>query len=126
MTDIKKFQMDYSSGAKEFDANSHLKAMYKTPEWESFRARFLYLNPRCYACGEDSVAVDHLIAHKGDELLFKKPDNMIPLCVKCHNTVTAKFDRFPKQKYREKLVWLSYQRVLRSLSFSVKVISYER
>lgn len=122
---IPKFKPDTSTGAEVFDGNGHLKAMYKTPEWERFRARFLAVNPKCYACGEESCVVDHLVAHKGDEMLFKKIDNMIPMCTRCHNTVTAKFDRYAKQKYREKLVWLSYQRGLRTLSFPVKVILYE-
>lgn len=124
MSEIKKFSPELTTSAKKFDPNSHIREMYKTAEWNDFRIRFLNVNKKCYACGVPAVAVDHLVAHKGDMALFTKPDNMIPLCTKCHNTVTAKFDRFPVQKYVDKLKWFAQQRMIRGLAFPVKVVPY--
>lgn len=56
--------------------------------------------------------VDHLVPHKGDEKLFQASGNHIPLCAKCHNTVTGKFD----YKYstggsiEEKTSWMNTER----------------
>jgi len=81
--------------------------------WEAYRLRFLAINKECYACGKPAEVVDHLKPHKGDEFLFKKTDNHIPLCTVCHNTVTTLFDR----RYRvgdsitKKIEWLSRKRV---------------
>ena len=80
--------------------------------WEAYRLKFLALNPECYACGKRATEVDHLTPHQGDEKLFKKTDNHIPLCESCHSTVTAKFD----MKYRagnpitDKIRWLNSRR----------------
>ena len=76
---------------------------------------------------------DHLTPHKGDKDLFVKMGNHIPLCHKCHNTVTSKFDRNSRgteEEVREKVAWLNHQRgrheILRGVKFpSVKVLRYE-
>jgi 5-methylcytosine-specific restriction endonuclease McrA len=81
--------------------------------WEKYRARFLSINPECYACAKPANVCDHLIPHQGDEKLFRKLDNHIPLCFACHNTVTGLFDC----KYRagnpvtKKIAWLNRNRV---------------
>jgi 5-methylcytosine-specific restriction endonuclease McrA len=81
--------------------------------WERYRIRFLRVNPECYACAKKSVVVDHLVPHQGDERLFKKLDNHIPLCISCHNTVTAKFDRnyVAGSPITEKIKWLNQNRM---------------
>lgn len=81
--------------------------------WEKYRRRFLEVNNECYSCGRPATVVDHLIPHQGDEVLFKKLDNHIPLCEICHNTVTTKFDRNyrPGNPVTEKIKWLSRNRM---------------
>lgn len=75
--------------------------------------------------------MDHLVAHKGDKELFEKTGNHVPLCVVCHNTVTAKFDA----KYvvgasvEPKTQWMNETRarteIQKDKKFpSVKVIKY--
>lgn len=82
-------------------------------DWERYRARFLAINPECYACAKPAVVVDHLKPHQGDQQLFEKLDNHLPLCISCHNTVTTKFDR----QYRagnpitDKIKWLNRNRI---------------
>lgn len=89
------------------------QAMYKSEAWIRYCDKFLAVNPECYACGKKATEVDHLIPHKGDELLFKKLDNHLPLCKSCHSTVTMKFD----VRHRgigvnlEKIKWLNHRRI---------------
>jgi 5-methylcytosine-specific restriction endonuclease McrA len=125
MTKIPRFKPSRGTADKVFNGNARVEAMYKTREWQRFRARYLMVNQKCYACGSKSTVVDHLVVHRGDITLFEKPDNMIPLCEYCHNTVTGLFDRHPVQKYQEKLVWLARARARNELSFRVKVIPYK-
>lgn len=112
-------------GAKIFNPNSHIDAMYKG-EWEDYSKRFLAYNPRCYCCGEHSQATDHIRPHKGDPEIFWKTDNLIPLCHRCHNTITAKFDRvYVKNKeelLHDKLKWIKGCRFFNDLTFSIKVV----
>lgn len=90
------------------------QALYRADDsWRKYCARFLALNPKCYACGERATVVDHLVPHKGDEKLFKATDNHIPLCERDHNTVTGKFDyRYvPGSSIQAKVDWLNARRV---------------
>lgn len=111
-----------NQSSKKFNGRAGIEAMYKTAEWEKYSRNYLSINTRCYTCGDKSQAVDHLKAHKGDEILFWKLDNMIPLCHRCHNYCTAVFDKFVVQKFNEKLNWLSRIREKNSLDFRVKVV----
>lgn len=80
-------------------------------DWFVYRKRFLHYNKSCYACGsEKDLHVDHLVAHKGNDYLFKKLDNHIPLCSKCHGIVTALFDRSKVPRTMEKLEWFKSKR----------------
>lgn len=110
-----------SSGAKEFKK----KNPYLTKEWIQFRARFLKHNPTCYACGEKANVCDHLVKWKvdPDKLFLNKNDNFIPLCDKCHNTITGLFDQHLIPKTNEKLKWLVNMRLKHDISTKVKVIS---
>jgi 5-methylcytosine-specific restriction protein A len=96
---------------RNFNGRKRIDAMYDT-EWESYRESFLRINPECYACGETATVVDHLRPHKGDETLFKKTDNHIPLCAICHNTVTTLFDRNFRigSPITKKIEWLNRNR----------------
>lgn len=123
MKRIKSFSPT-NSGGKKFNSRSHIEAMYKNSVWVNYSKKFLEINVRCYCCGNLSQVTDHLAAHKGNVELFKKNDNHIPLCFKCHNTATSLFDRFYTPKTKEKLEWLARCRSKNNLSFKVYVIPY--
>lgn len=97
---------------RSFNGRRAIDKMYDA-DWEKYRGKFLAINNECYACGKPSQVVDHLIPHQGDQKLFEKLDNHIPLCIKCHNTATAKFDK----NYRagnpvtDKIQWLNSRRI---------------
>jgi hypothetical protein len=110
------------NGFKKFDGHAAWDALYKTPAWTKYREKFLAINQKCYSCGHKATVVDHLVAHKGDINLFMKLDNHIPLCDKCHNFITGKFDRGPIQKITEKLMFLSSNRQRNNLDFKIKVL----
>lgn len=111
---------------RSFNGRKKIDAMYDS-KWESYRRRFLDVNPECYACGHPATVVDHIQAHKGDINLFWKVDNYIPLCVVDHNTVTTKFER--KQTglatVVKKIKWLNDKRLSLGLSKKVKVLPFE-
>jgi DNA-directed RNA polymerase subunit N (RpoN/RPB10) len=113
-----------AEGQKTFNGRARIDAMYHNPEWRQYSREYLRINTRCYSCGSPSEAVDHVKIHRGDESLFTKIDNMIPLCFKCHNTVTALFDRYAVQKLEEKMMWLSQSRQMNELTFRVSVVPY--
>ena len=102
-------------------------ALYDTAAWRAHTLKFLKINEKCYACGKESEVVDHLQPHRGDVKLFTKPDNMIPLCHKCHNTVTALFDKrhVEGKSIGPKLTWLKNKRMALDLSFKVMVVPWE-
>ncbi len=112
------------SSGRAFNGRKHIEMLYSTPDWQKYRVRFLNENPYCYADKEPATVVDHLIPHQGNLKLFWKEDNFLPLCKKCHDTVTALFDR----RYRagnsidNKLRWLKSMRVTRDLSHRVKIV----
>lgn len=59
--------------------------------WQRARAAFLLLNPLCVMCeakGRTTAAsvVDHIVPHKGDEILFWDSANWQPLCRACHDS----------------------------------------
>lgn len=93
-------------------------------DWEKYRIKYLALNQKCYSCGDKSTVVDHLVPHQGDEKLFRKTDNHIPLCQICHNKVTALFDRRHRAgiNVNPKIQWMNANRFNRGLTFRVKVL----
>jgi 5-methylcytosine-specific restriction endonuclease McrA len=113
-------------GAKKYNARKNRDKLYDQ-DWFKYRDRFLKANPKCYSCGQKSTVVDHLVAHKGDIGLFEKLDNHLPLCKKCHDTITARFDKdWTPEKFEQKLHFLSAMRVKHSVSTSVKVLGRYR
>lgn len=107
------------------------QSLHKTAEWVKFRARFIELNKECYSCGERTEVVDHLEPSKGRQDVFERTGNHIPLCGRCHNTVTGKFDYkySPGGDLTPKIQWLNTERakneVLKSRKFpKVKAIKY--
>jgi 5-methylcytosine-specific restriction endonuclease McrA len=102
-----------ATNSRSFNGRKKIEAMYDH-NWEKYRKRFLAVNPTCYACGAVAIVVDHLRPHQGDETLFKKLDNHIPLCIVCHNTVTSLFDRRFRagNSIQKKIDWLSRNRIV--------------
>lgn len=65
--------------------------------WQQARARFLLEHPLCAICAITSrtaaaTVVDHIIPHRGDQLLFWDEANWQPCCESCHNSKTARED----------------------------------
>ena len=118
---IKKFSPKKFEG-KKFNSNAAVEKLYKSDDWQSYSRKFLEINDRCYACGARSQVTDHIKAHKGSVELFWKVDNYLPLCFKCHNTITAKFDREKVQKYEAKLRWIAWMRSTNDIGIKVKVV----
>jgi 5-methylcytosine-specific restriction protein A len=68
-----------------------------TKQWSKASKQFLRDNPLCVHCKDEGLIraateVDHIIAHKGDQLLFWLPDNLQALCKPCHSRKTIKED----------------------------------
>ncbi len=108
-----------------FNGRANIDRMYDF-KWEKYRERFLLVNFYCYSCGARATIVDHLIPHQGDEKLFKKLDNHIPLCKKCHDYITAKFDRYFRKgsPIIPKLTWIANNRKLNGVTFKVIVLGH--
>lgn len=108
---------------RSFNGRSAVDSLYDLV-WEKYSKAFLKENPKCYACGSFSQAVDHIRPHKSDKDLFQKLDNHLPLCHKCHNTITAKFDRYykPGQPITDKLRWISAKRSEHGVTVRVRVM----
>lgn len=69
------------------------KRWYNTARWHQLRlAIFLRDLFTCKKCGhlEGNTALlvcDHIVPHRGDELLFWDETNLQTLCKRCHDTV---------------------------------------
>jgi len=66
-------------------------------KWQKARKIFLAEHPLCVECESNEKVtaanvVDHIIAHKGDQVLFWDESNWQPLCATCHNIKTATQD----------------------------------
>lgn len=68
---------------------------YHTVEWKQFRAAYLKEKPPCRVCLEDKGVVtparvcDHIVPiRKGGDKF--NPENIQPLCVRCHNAKCAR------------------------------------
>lgn len=118
----KQFKPKRGSGGPVFNGRAKIDAMYDSSDWRSYSKLFLSKNPTCYACGKLSQVVDHIEAHKGDVWKFWKVDNFMPLCIYCHNTITAKFDSKPIPDKEGKLNWLAITRRLNDCSVRVLVV----
>lgn len=115
------FKRKRESSNKRFNPRKDRDKMYDST-WSIYARIFLNVNKNCYACGKHASVVDHLVPHKGDEALFKKVDNHIPLCKKHHDTITALFDRHDIPKYKEKLEYLAKIRLETGTTSVVRVL----
>ncbi|WP_350343240.1 HNH endonuclease signature motif containing protein [Proteinivorax tanatarense] len=72
--------------------------------WRKARARFLKVHPLCVRCNSEgklikATVVDHIIPHRGDELLFWDESNWQALCKRCHDRKTRNKDQYREYKY---------------------------
>lgn len=56
--------------------------------WRKARAEFLAINPRCSwpGCTTPASVVDHVMPHRGNQVLFWNRANWQALCAHCHNS----------------------------------------
>ncbi len=64
-------------------------------KWRDARAAYLRRNPLCAQCWKEgrltpATVVDHIVPHRGDQLLFWDQDNWQSLCRRCHDRKTGK------------------------------------
>ena len=63
------------------------------------RAAFLAQHPLCAACQAQgrvvrATVVDHVVPHRGDQVLFWDETNWAPACKPCHDAKTAREGRW--------------------------------
>lgn len=66
------------------------RKLYKTARWQRLREYHLAQQPLCAWCMqqdivEEATVVHHKKAHKGDEVLFFDPENLLSLCKPHHD-----------------------------------------
>lgn len=115
------------SSSRKFDGNKVSTDLYDK-EWMEYSRKFLKHNSKCYSCGNKSQVTDHLVPHRGDQELFWKSDNYLPLCTRCHNKVTALFDKRSGRGVLslEKLKWLADNRVRNDITLKVLIIPIDK
>ena len=74
-----------------------------TRRWQQARDRFLKTHPlcvRCQAAGKltPATVVDHIVPHRGDQVLFWDQNNWQALCKPCHDRKTMTEDRLFEYK----------------------------
>jgi 5-methylcytosine-specific restriction protein A len=62
--------------------------------WQKARLWWLRQHPLCAECAREGVVraadvVDHVVPHRGDEVLFWDVDNWMSLCKRCHDRKTG-------------------------------------
>ena len=87
-----------SSNKKQFDKlRGSSNARGYTYKWQKARLAYLFLHPLCVECSDlglvvAATVVDHVMPHKGDQVLFWDQSNWQSLCATCHNRKTATKD----------------------------------
>ena len=119
----KSFKPNNSTGVRVFNGKQRIDNMYKG-DWAKYSKEFLKVNTKCYCCGQRSEAVDHIKVHLGDRKLFWERENHIPLCHRCHNTITGKFDRKIPQDLSGKMKYLFQNRQRNDLNFAVLIVPF--
>jgi 5-methylcytosine-specific restriction protein A len=66
--------------------------------WRKLRAAFIAENPLCVFCQRDgrvtpAAVVDHIVAHKGNEILLLDWNNLQSLCKHHHDSTKQKLER---------------------------------
>jgi 5-methylcytosine-specific restriction protein A len=86
------------SRPKAYEATRVGRHLYADPRWKGkhgLRLRVLREEPlcgECYKAGHvvPSAEVDHIVPHKGDEVLFFERTNVQGLCKPCHSRKTRR------------------------------------
>lgn len=87
---------DKQAARKQYDTNRpEWHDMYNSDRWRKARIRYLRDHPLCVECEKQgrlvpASVVDHVRDHKGDIDLFWDQRNWQGLCVKHHNSKTAR------------------------------------
>jgi len=73
-------------------------------KWKKSRTRYLKSHPLCVQCKKEekfvkATVVDHVIPHRGDEILFWDEGNWQALCKHCHDVKTMTEDRYQVYRY---------------------------
>lgn len=80
---------------KPFENAERSNKWYNTSRWRKLRLEVLqFYNYQCSKCGkskEDGAVLEihHLIPPRGNEELFFRITNLIPVCRECHRILTA-------------------------------------
>jgi 5-methylcytosine-specific restriction endonuclease McrA len=114
----RQFRPNVASGNKRFAR----KRLHDDTKWSEYSVKFLSVNSRCYACGERARVTDHIVSAKGDEKLFWDITNLIPLCKRDHDTITAKFDRAVVADTEGKMRWIEARRQETGTTVKVKIL----
>ena len=74
------------------------KRLYSTAAWYKLRARQLRNSPFCVYCAEAghltaATVADHIIPHRGSELLFYDAKNLQSLCKQCHDSAKQQLEK---------------------------------
>ena len=72
--------------------------------WQKARKDYLSIHPLYMECMKEgryrkATVVDHIVPHRGNELLFWDRDNWQSLCKQCHDRKTLTKDINPEYRY---------------------------
>jgi len=88
--------IDKQAARKQYDDNRpEWHDMYNSTRWRKARIRYLREHPLCVECEKQgrlvpAKVVDHVTDHKGDYDLFWDVGNWQGMCIKHHNSKTAR------------------------------------
>lgn len=79
-------------------AKSDWHHLYDTKRWKALRLYRLGIEPCCRLCKQaeritPACIVDHIVPHKGDEVLFFDLDNTQSTCKPCHDGTKQSAER---------------------------------
>lgn len=124
MKKIGSFKVKGGAEFKSFSNKDKYKHLYNSPHWGRYSRDFLSHNDQCYRCGSDSEVTDHLEPHKGNILKFWNEENYIPLCERCHNMATSKFEMSWKglESLKQKVKWINSNRRVNQITTKVIIL----
>jgi 5-methylcytosine-specific restriction endonuclease McrA len=65
--------------------------LYKTTQWKQLRKKILKEQPACFKCGStNNLQIHHIIPPLGNEELFFNENNLVVVCLACHQIITNK------------------------------------
>ena len=72
--------------------------------WNKARKKYLESHPLCVQCMKEgryvkATDVDHIIPHRGNQVLFWEQSNWQALCHSCHSRKTRNEDHNPEYRY---------------------------